>query len=82
MSARPDRREEPTNYRSVNNMPSGRRSVNVNYQMVIREFMPTGNLTIAGVADEIAQRVARLFTRQDNGERAIFGRRPKFQRET
>jgi hypothetical protein len=50
--------------------------------MVIREFMPTGNLTIADVADEIAQRVARLFTRQDNGERAIFGRRPKFQRET
>jgi hypothetical protein len=38
-------------------------------------------VTIAGVANEIAQRVARLFTRQDNGERAIFGRRPKFQRD-
>jgi len=45
---------------------------------------PTGSghyLTIAGVADEIAQRIARLFTRQDNGERAIFGRRAKFQRD-
>jgi hypothetical protein len=45
---------------------------------------PTGSghyTTIAGVADELAQRITRLFTRQANGERAIFGRRLKFQHD-
>ncbi len=45
---------------------------------------PTGSghyVTIAGAADELAHRITGLFTPQADGERAIFGRRSKFQRD-
>jgi hypothetical protein len=40
----------------------------------------TGNLlTLAEVADELSLRLTRLFTRNDNGERPIYGGRRIFQ---
>jgi len=43
---------------------------------------PTGSgkfLTIAGVAQELATRLARIFLRDENGRRPVFGQYPRMQ---
>jgi len=45
---------------------------------------PTGSgryLTILQIADELTQRLARLFLRDDTGRRPAFGNHPKFQED-
>jgi hypothetical protein len=45
---------------------------------------PTGSgqyLTLSQVADELSRRLVRMFARDDNGRRAVFGANERFQRD-
>jgi len=45
---------------------------------------PTGSgqeLTLREVADELSRRLVRIFSRDSNGRRAVFGRNDYFQRD-